>query len=73
MADTLPSWMNSSSGSAPLGVTHLENLYRCLQGALSPDVSTQKQAEGVLSELSNAPGFCSCLVVSIRKSIEDGF
>ncbi|CAD7696857.1 unnamed protein product [Ostreobium quekettii] len=63
--------MASSSPRAPLGQADLDQLYLCLQGALSSDVAAQKRAEAALADLSTAAGFCSCLVEIIRKAEAD--
>lgn len=52
------------SNITPLSEADIPQLLQLLQGALSPDAPTQKQAEAVLASIEGRIGYCSCLAVS---------
>ena len=49
----------------PLSSGDIPSVLGILSGAISNDAATQKHAEGLLSELEQRQGFCSCLVVRL--------
>lgn len=51
------------SNQPPLTEHDIPQLLQLLQGALSADASTQKQAEAVLASIESRIGYCSCLAV----------
>jgi hypothetical protein len=52
------------ANNASLSEADIPQLLQLLQGALSPDAPTQKQAEAVLASIEGRIGYCSCLAVS---------
>eukprot|EP00882_Tetradesmus_deserticola_P030292 GHRQ01033993.1.p1 GENE.GHRQ01033993.1~~GHRQ01033993.1.p1 ORF type:complete len:225 (+),score=98.09 GHRQ01033993.1:341-1015(+) len=48
-----------------LSEADIPQLLQLLQGALSPDAPTQKQAEAVLASIQGRTGYCSCLAAVV--------
>ncbi|WIA40697.1 hypothetical protein OEZ86_004393 [Tetradesmus obliquus] len=59
------------SNFTPLSEADIPQLLQLLQGALSPDAPTQKQAEAVLASIEGRIGYCSCLAAVIGSKDAD--
>ncbi|WIA20395.1 hypothetical protein OEZ85_004815 [Tetradesmus obliquus] len=59
------------SNNTPLSEADIPQLLQLLQGALSPDAPTQKQAEAVLASIEGRIGYCSCLAAVIGSKDAD--